>query len=80
MVREPTGQMRAHTRRRRAKRPSTARWAATAHNRPVQKRNLTYYPKRQEEINKAGLQYRTVDITQDAEAREYVLALGYLFS
>ena len=29
-------------------------------------------------LDKAGLDYTAVDITTDTEAREYVLALGYL--
>ncbi|MGC5024339.1 glutaredoxin-like protein NrdH [Tsukamurella sp. DT100] len=29
-------------------------------------------------LDKAGLEYRVVDITEDAEARDYVMALGYL--
>ncbi|KXO88582.1 glutaredoxin-like protein NrdH [Tsukamurella pulmonis] len=29
-------------------------------------------------LDKAGLDYRVVDITEDAEARDYVMALGYL--
>ena len=29
-------------------------------------------------LDKAGVAYRVVDITQDDEARAYVLALGYL--
>ena len=35
-------------------------------------------PKRQEQINKQGIAYQTVDISLDAEARSYVMALGYL--
>lgn len=26
----------------------------------------------------AGIEYRVIDITQDAEARDYVMSLGYL--
>lgn len=78
MVREPTDQMRAHTRRRRAKRPSTTRWAATAHNCPVQKHVLPYDPKRQEQITTNGIAYELVDITVDGAARDYVTSLGYL--
>ena len=29
-------------------------------------------------LDKAGLEYRVVDITEDPEARDYVMALGYL--
>jgi glutaredoxin-like protein NrdH len=29
-------------------------------------------------LDKAGIEYRKVDISIDAEAREYVMALGYL--
>ncbi|MDP0400512.1 glutaredoxin domain-containing protein [Tsukamurella strandjordii] len=29
-------------------------------------------------INKAGIEYTSVDISVDADARDYVLALGYL--
>ncbi|NMD54611.1 MULTISPECIES: glutaredoxin-like protein NrdH [Tsukamurella] len=29
-------------------------------------------------LDKAGLEYRVVDITEDSEARDYVMALGYL--
>ena len=29
-------------------------------------------------LDKAGVQYQTIDITVDAEARDYVMALGYL--
>ncbi|KXP13351.1 NrdH-redoxin [Tsukamurella pulmonis] len=29
-------------------------------------------------LDKAGLDYRVVDITEDAEGRDYVMALGYL--
>lgn len=29
-------------------------------------------------LDKAGIPYTAVDITEDAEAREYVLTLGYL--
>ncbi|MCV7008686.1 hypothetical protein H7J52_23245 [Mycobacterium gordonae] len=31
-------------------------------------------------LDKAGVHYQTIDITTDAEARDYVIALGYLFS
>ena len=31
-------------------------------------------------LDKAGIEYRKVDISTDPEAREYVMALGYLFS
>lgn len=29
-------------------------------------------------LDKAGLEYRVVDITEDSDARDYVMALGYL--
>jgi glutaredoxin-like protein NrdH len=29
-------------------------------------------------LDKAGIEYDVVDISQDAEARDYVMALGYL--
>lgn len=29
-------------------------------------------------LDKEGIEYNVVDITQDAEARDYVMALGYL--
>lgn len=29
-------------------------------------------------LDKLGIEYRSVDVTEDAEAGEYVLALGYL--
>ena len=29
-------------------------------------------------LDKAGLEYNVIDITEDAEARDYVMALGYL--
>lgn len=29
-------------------------------------------------LDKAGVHYQTIDITTDAEARDYVMALGYL--
>ena len=29
-------------------------------------------------LRRAGLPYRLVDLTQDADARDYVLSLGYL--
>ncbi|KJF20016.1 NrdH-redoxin [Rhodococcus sp. ACPA4] len=29
-------------------------------------------------LDKAGLEYDIIDITEDAEARDYVMALGYL--
>ena len=29
-------------------------------------------------LDKAGLDYRVVDITEEPEARDYVMALGYL--
>lgn len=29
-------------------------------------------------LDKAGVEYTTVDITEDAEARDYVMGLGYL--
>jgi glutaredoxin len=31
-------------------------------------------------LNKAGISFTKIDITQDPEARDYVMALGYLFS
>jgi len=31
-------------------------------------------------LDKMGIEYRRVDISTDHEAREYVMALGYLFS
>jgi glutaredoxin-like protein NrdH len=30
-------------------------------------------------FDKLGIEYRIVDVAEDAEAYEYVLALGYLF-
>jgi hypothetical protein len=30
-------------------------------------------------LDNAGIEYRKVDISTDTEAREYVMALGYLF-
>jgi len=33
-----------------------------------------------DQITIAGVHYQTIDITTDAEARDYVMALGYLFS
>lgn len=35
--------------------------------------NMTY-----KALDKAGLEYDVVDISQDDEARDYVMALGYL--
>ncbi|ALG84048.1 glutaredoxin-like protein NrdH [Gordonia phthalatica] len=35
--------------------------------------NMTY-----KALDKAGLEYEVVDISQDDEARDYVMALGYL--
>ncbi|MGI9123472.1 MAG: redoxin NrdH [Mycobacterium sp.] len=35
--------------------------------------NMTY-----KALDKAGLEYEVVDISEDAEARDYVMALGYL--
>ena len=29
-------------------------------------------------LDKAGLEYRVVDITEDSDARDFVMALGYL--
>ncbi|WP_459547460.1 glutaredoxin-like protein NrdH [Nocardia sp. X0981] len=29
-------------------------------------------------LDKAGVEYRIVDISEDADARDYVMALGYL--
>lgn len=29
-------------------------------------------------LDKAGVEYRVIDISEDAEARDYVMALGYL--
>ena len=29
-------------------------------------------------LDKAGLEYELIDISEDAEARDYVMALGYL--
>jgi glutaredoxin-like protein NrdH len=29
-------------------------------------------------LDKAGISYRKIDVTQSAEAREYVMSLGYL--
>ncbi|MCJ0903452.1 NrdH-redoxin [Rhodococcus sp. SRB_17] len=29
-------------------------------------------------LDKAGIEYDIIDITEDAEARDYVMALGYL--
>lgn len=29
-------------------------------------------------LDKAGVEYRVVDISEDADARDYVMALGYL--
>jgi glutaredoxin-like protein NrdH len=31
-------------------------------------------------LDKKGIDYRKVDISTDPEAREYIMALGYLFS
>jgi glutaredoxin-like protein NrdH len=30
-------------------------------------------------LDKAGIEYRKVDISTDPDAREYLMALGYLF-
>ena len=30
------------------------------------------------QLDKRGIEYRIVDITEDAEARDYVMSLGYL--
>lgn len=75
---EPAVQTQAHTRRRRAKRPSTTRSSAMAHNCPAQKHLLRYDPKHQGQINKAGRNYVAIDVTQDSEARDYIMSLGYL--
>ena len=37
-------------------------------------------PRFVEKSHKMGINYRRVDISTDPEAREYVMALGYLFS
>ena len=29
-------------------------------------------------LDKAGISYETIDVTQNADAREYVMSLGYL--
>lgn len=29
-------------------------------------------------LDKAGVEYRVIDISEDADARDYVMALGYL--
>jgi glutaredoxin len=31
-------------------------------------------------LDKAGISYETIDVTQNADAREFVISLGYLFS
>ena len=31
-------------------------------------------------LDKSGVDYREIDVTQNADAREYVMSLGYLFS
>ena len=31
-------------------------------------------------LDKAGISYEKIDVTQNADAREYVMSLGYLFS
>jgi glutaredoxin-like protein NrdH len=51
---------------------------ATAHNCPAQTRIPATDPKRQGQITIAGIDYRLIDITEVPEAREYVMALGYL--
>lgn len=51
-----------------------------AHNCPAQKHLLRYDPKHQGQINKAGRNYVAIDVTQDSEARDYIMSLGYLFS
>lgn len=31
-----------------------------------------------DQINKQGIEYRKIDVTENPEAREYVMSLGYL--
>jgi glutaredoxin-like protein NrdH len=31
-------------------------------------------------LNKAGITYDVIDITENSDARDYVMSLGYLFS
>jgi hypothetical protein len=60
LVGEPAVQMQAHTRWRRAKRPSTCRSAAIADNCPVQKHELRYDLKHQGQINKAAAAFGAI--------------------
>jgi glutaredoxin len=75
---EHSDQIRTHTRRRHAKRPSKARAAPRAHNHAVQRCVLTSGPTQLEQITIDGVEYNVVDITEDPDARDYVMSLGYL--
>jgi glutaredoxin-like protein NrdH len=78
VVREPSVHTTADTLGHRAKRPSIHRLPVRGDNRPAQTRIPANDPKRQGQINKAGISYQVVDITEDATARDYVMSLGYL--
>jgi glutaredoxin-like protein NrdH len=78
VIRETTDQTTPHTRRRRAKGPLPTRSTVTTGNCPAQKRHSTHNPPQHEQITMEGIAYETVDITADGDARDYVLALGYL--
>jgi glutaredoxin-like protein NrdH len=78
VVREPSVHTTADTLGHRAKRPSIHRLPVRGDNRPAQTRIPANDPKRQGQITIEGIAYQTVDISLDAEARSYVMALGHL--
>ena len=48
--------------------------AVTVYSKPAcDQCNATYL-----QLDKRGIEYKIVDITEDAEARDYVMSLGYL--
>lgn len=64
----------------------TARQTRGAHVKEVLQMSITVYTKpacvqcnaTYRALDKAGLEYNVVDISEDADARDYVMALGYL--
>jgi glutaredoxin-like protein NrdH len=79
MIREPADQTRPHTPRRRcAKGPSTTRSPATIDNCQAQRLISSFGIGPHGQINNPGIEYTTIDISDDEQASDYVMSLRHL--
>ena len=70
--------MTTHPRPQRAKRPSIHTKSTVNHYFAGQQPFTTATRARDKKITIAGISYHKIDVTENAEAREYVMSLGYL--